>query len=212
MHNSLRENTPVSPLRQAGLTITQFNSETLELREIIDANVLRLHSLTAIEQLATATESSGVKLPLQPGQCRGDEPVVLCLRPNEWLLFSDQFDSIKLMEKLRPAINPAETALFDNSDALVTFRLSGPGAPWLLSKLSGLDYMAGLSATGTPERRHCARTRMAHIAVVVHYHQPGNFESSFVWDLIFDRSLAKYLWELLIASANHADDLSAAYG
>jgi hypothetical protein len=49
---------------------------------------------------------------------------------------------------------------------------------------------------------------MAHAAVVVHYHQPVDEDSPFVFDLLFDRSLAKYLWDLLSASANHADDLA----
>jgi hypothetical protein len=34
----------------------------------------------------------------------------------------------------------------------------------------------------------------------------------FVFDLILDRSLAKYLWQLLLASVPHADELALAYG
>jgi sarcosine oxidase gamma subunit len=126
-------------------------------------------------------------------------------------LFSEQSDPESLLDRLRPAIDPAQTSLLNNSDGLATFRLSGQGAPWLLSKLSGLDYLAG-SSGDVAERQHCARTRMAHAAVVVHYHQPGNEDSPFVFDLLFDRSLAKYLWDLLTESTAHADDLTTTFG
>jgi sarcosine oxidase gamma subunit len=126
-------------------------------------------------------------------------------------LFSEQSDPESLLDRLRPAIDPAQTSLLNNSDGLATFRLSGQGAPWLLSKLSGLDYLAGSSGDAA-ERQHCARIRMAHAAVVVHYHQPDGGDSPFVFDLLFDRSLAKYLWDLLSASAAHADDLVTTFG
>ena len=51
---------------------------------------------------------------------------------------------------------------------------------------------------------------MGKIAVVVHYHQAG--DDQFVFNLIFDRSSAKYLWDLLSESAPHADDLALAFG
>jgi sarcosine oxidase gamma subunit len=75
----------------------------------------------------------------------------------------------------------------------------------LLGKLSGLDYLAGVK-TGA----HCARTRMGHIGVLVHYREFD--EGTFGFDLILDRSYARYFWELLTESAAHADNLAIAYG
>lgn len=196
-----------SPLQQAGMESALFHSDTLELKEVTGVTILRLHSLKPAEQLATELESHGVELPLQPNHSTGSDPAALCLRPNEWLLLSEQSNPEHLFDRLQAAVDPAQTSLLNNSDGLATFRLSGQGAPWLLSKLSALDFVSG-----SLEGQHCARTRMAHAAVVVHYHQPDGGDSPFVFDLLFDRSLAKYLWELLSASANHADDLAKAHG
>jgi sarcosine oxidase gamma subunit len=51
---------------------------------------------------------------------------------------------------------------------------------------------------------------MGHVAVVVHYHQA--FTGPFVFDLVVDRSIAKYLWLLLLESADHAEELTNNYG
>ncbi len=207
MNNNPSGNVLPSPLQQAGIKGTLFQSDSLELKEVTGLTILRLHSLAPAEKLAAALESHGVNLPLQPNHSTGSDPAALCLRPNEWLLFSEQSDPESLLDRFRPAVDPAQTSLLNNSDGLATFRLSGQGAPWLLSKLSGLDFVAGAS-----QEQHCARTRMVHAAVVVHYHQPDGGDSPFVFDLLFDRSLAKYLWDLLSASAPHADDLATAFG
>ena len=199
-----------SPLLQAGMEGAPFHSATLEFKEVTGVTILRLHSLAPADDLAAELENHGIELPLQPNHSTGSDPAALCLRPNEWLLFSEQSDPNPLLDRLRPAIDPAQTSLLNHSDGLATFRLSGQGSPWLLSKLSGLDYLAGSSGDAA-ERQHCARTRMAHAAVVVHYHQPGGSESPFVFDLLLDRSLAKYLWELLTESAAHADDLATTF-
>jgi len=149
--------------------------------------------------------SGQLDLPEKTGQCGGRNPAALCLRPHEWLLISEVTEPVELLEQVQSNIDPEQTAVYDNSDGLAILRLSGNGAVWLLSKLSGLDYLAGTAAGG-----HCTRTRMGKIAVVVHYHQAG--DDQFVFDLIFDRSVAKYLWDLLSVSAPHADDLALAFG
>ncbi len=130
---------------------------------------------------------------------------MLCLRPAEWLFFSEASEPADLLRYVQSTIEAHCATAWDNSAGLGVFRLSGDGAPWLLSKLSCLDYVAGV-ASGP----HCTRTKMGHVAVIVHYHEVA--AERFVFDLIFDRSIAKYLWELLIASAPHADDLVQAFG
>ncbi len=198
---------PLTPLQQVGMENIPFHSNTLELQELGAITSLRLHSLEPAAQLASQFEKHGVVLPLQANRSSGRDPAALCLRPNEWLLLSETSKAVPLLEQLASAVDPAQSSLLNLSDGLATFRLSGPGAPWLLSKLSGLNYLAAAA-----QGQHCARTRMAEAAVVVHYHQPGGRESPFTFDLLFDRSLAKYLWELLRASAGHADDLAKTFG
>ncbi len=200
----LRNNITTASPQQAPANVRKLTTGTLELKTV-SATLLRLHSLESAEHLTNSMAGTGIALPLQTGQSIGQEPAVLCLRPNDWLLFGETIDSAELEKRLSLVVNAAETTLIDNSDGLATFRLSGPGAPWLLSKLSGLDYLAGLR-----QGQHCTRTRMARVAVVVHYHQPEGDQFSF--DLIFDRSIAKYLWELLSAGTDHAGELASAYG
>ena len=194
-------------LQPAGMEQSRFSSTSVGLEEIRDACILRLHSLEPVKELARAMAGQDIEIPLHCNQATGHDPATLCLRPNEWLLISMQHSTASLTEQLKPAFEPALTALLDNSDGLATFRLSGTGAPWLLSKLSGLDFLAGANG-----HQHCARTRMGHAAVVVHYHRPGDSTSPFVFDLLFDRSIASYMWRLLTESAPHANDLADAFG
>jgi heterotetrameric sarcosine oxidase gamma subunit len=177
------------------------SSDTLEIEELASVAIVRVHSLPEPQKPAPLP----INLPAKTGHCSGDNPVALCLRPGEWLLVSESTEPSGLLQHAGSIIDPKRTAVTDNSDALTVFRLSGNGAPWLLSKLSSLDYRAGV-ASG----EHCARTRMGHIAVVVHYHEVD--DGPFVFDLVFDRSLSEYLGDLLAASAPHADDLANAYG
>ena len=175
-----------SALQQAGINCLEFSSDSLEMKEILGASIVRLHSLQDVRQL----NSGELELPEKTGQCRGSNPAALCLRPREWLLISNVTEPVELLAYAKSNLGAERTAIYDNSDGLAIFRLSGSGAPWLLSKLSSLDYLAGTAAG-----EHCTRTRMGKIAVVVHYHQAG--DDQFVFDLLFDRSVAKYLWDLL---------------
>ena len=177
------------------------SSDTLEIKELAGTAIVRVHSLPEVQQPVPIPND----LPAKTGHCSGVNPTALCLRPGEWLLISESAEPSDLLQQASSKVDPERTAVTDNSDGLTIFRLSGSGAPWLLSKLSSLDYLAG-TATG----EHCTRTKMGHIAVVVHYHQAE--QGPFVFDLVFDRSFTKYLGDLLIASAPHADDLAKAYG
>ena len=178
-----------------------FNSDTVQMTEVTAFSLLRLHSLQNLRQL----NSIPLKLPEKTGRCSDGNPAALCLRPGEWLLISETIDPAELLQKVLNDIDSKLTSANDQSDGLAVLRLSGRGTPWLLSKLSGLDYLAGM-ALGT----HGARTKMGHVAVVVYYHQAEG--GSFVSDLIFDRSMTNYLWDLLSESAPHADDLVHDFG
>ena len=190
-----------SALLQAGINELELHSDTLQMKEIARVSIIRLHSLDPVPQ----TNSGQFCLPEETGQCSGDNPAVLCLRPLEWLVVSETLEVDDLLQRVQNQVNGKLVSVNDNSDGLALFRLSGAGAAWLLSKLSGLDYLAG-----GKDGEHCTRTKMGHTAVVVHYHQVG--PDQFVFDLILDRSLAKYLWQLLSASVRHADELALAYG
>ena len=183
-----------SALQQAEVESTTFKCRTLALEEVTGMSIARLRSLDIPAQL-----------PQYTGQCAGDDPAVLCLRPGEWLSVSDSLSPGELIARMTAEAGDQCTTIHDCSHGLAVFRLTGTGAPWLLGKLSGLDYLAGIK-TGT----HCARTRMGHISVLVHFHQLD--KGTFGFDLVLDRSYARYYWELLTQSAGHADDLALVYG
>lgn len=187
------------------LTAEFADRPSLALSEVADMTMLRLHSLEDIAALASGLQEIGIELPTETNAADGDDPAVLCLRPGEWLVLSESATPTELLERLRPRIDCALTALLDVSDGLGLFRLSGAAAPWVLAKLSGLDFLAGVS-----EGQHAARTRMADIAVVVHYHPAPGAAPRF--DLVFDRSVATYFRDLLRDAAPHAEELLHAHG
>lgn len=192
---------PQTSLEQAGMEQRPFHSATLKLEEVPGVSKLRLHSL----EDRPLPGAHPYELATETGSCSGDDPAILCLAPREWLLVSESIPARRLLQPLEDLVDSAHSSTLDTSDGLALFRLTGPGAPWLLSKLSCLDFLAGRK-----QGRHCARTKMGHIAVIVHYHQPRG--DDFVFDLIFDRSFARYFWLLLTESAGHADELAKTHG
>jgi heterotetrameric sarcosine oxidase gamma subunit len=204
-----------SALQQAGIEPGQLEASDICICELRQAGLLRLHSLLAPEQIQKALAGCGINLPLQGNESAGHEPLALCLRPGEWLLVSEINQTHELLHRLKPVLELEEqsagqwvrTALLDYSDGHAVFRLSGKAAPWLLSKISSVDFLAA-AAKG----QHALRTRMGQIAVVVSYHPASDAGSEFVFDLIFDRSVAAYLWQLLVTSVPHAQELAAEFG
>ena len=190
-----------SALAQAGFGTSCWRSTTMTLSEVTGLDLASLRSLPSID----TGELTGAGLPVQVGQCKEGDPAVLCLGPAEWLMISEEKNAIP--DFLRALETHCNGSLFstDVSSGLAVIRLSGDGVPWLLSKLSGLDYLSGIHAGA-----HCARTRMGQAGVMVYFHPaPDGTE---VFDLVLDRSLARYLWELLCASAPHADELVMDHG
>lgn len=182
-------------LAQSALPVDEYRTELLYLAERPGAALLRVHSLHDVP--GAATEFAG--WPQRTGECLQGDPAVLCLRPREWLLLGEAPDADTLFERIAGAAEAATTAVYDQSDGLAVLRLGGPAAPWLLAKLGSLDFVGGAAGPA-----HCARTRMGHIAVVVYFR--GRADGEF--DLVVDRSLARYLWELLTDSAPHAGELA----
>jgi heterotetrameric sarcosine oxidase gamma subunit len=177
------------------------------LRELTGTTLLRLHSLEPFTRLCETLKAGGISLPGRVNQCLGQDPAVLCLAPRQWLLFSESLPGEHLMDRLEPLIDRHRTALLDTSAGLAVFRLAGSAAPWLLSKLGGLDFH---SANGAGA--HCARTRLQHAAVTIHYHQPAGDSGQSVFDLIVDCSIAAWLGQLLTASIPHAEHLYHHHG
>jgi heterotetrameric sarcosine oxidase gamma subunit len=190
-----------SPLQQAGVEQRDVLVGPVRIREITDLKLLRLRFIADPSNADLPTGD----LPIATGQCDGTDPVILCLGPNEWLAVTGSEEPQWLSQLLQPATGATQAVAYDLTDGLVVLRLTGAAAPWLLAKLSCLDFPAG-----TRQGRHCARTRLGEVAVTIHYHRPAGDDWSF--DLIADRSIAAYLWSLLQASAPHANELAQVSG
>jgi heterotetrameric sarcosine oxidase gamma subunit len=190
-----------SALQQSGVESHDFHSETLSLAVLQNTSFIRVHSLSENPLSADCS----IKLPDKTGQCSDQNPRVLCLRPRDWLVVSDSSRLEELLQQLDEVTDSNATAVLNASDSFTTFRVARAAAPWLLGKLSGLDFL-----TEKNKGPHCAQTKIGHVAVIVHYHQPAG--GDYVFDLILDRSIAKYLWSLMIESADHAEELNNNYG
>ena len=190
-----------STLAQAGVADNVFSNKSIEIQEIEGASLVRVTSLEDIQSLTTGP----LELPGLTGQSCRTDPASLCLRPLEWMMISEASTPAELLNRVHRHSDPALTFAVNESDGLAIFRLSGAGVPWMLSKISSLDLLSGIMSG-----QHCTQTRMGHVAVLVHYHEVE--EQRFVFDLIFDRSLARYIWDLLEQSAPHAEDLIKFFG
>lgn len=201
MPNTHRKQKMAGTLAQAGLDQRHFKSDTLALEEICGAGLVRFHSLVDSEAIA----SCPFPLPQRVGACSEADPAALCLRPGEWLLVSQTTPPENLLGQIVAKSDPDLASVLDVSDGMALFRLYGAGAAWLLCKLSSLDYLAGVQ-----QGPHSASTKLGHAAAIVHYHASAGGE--FVFDLLLDRSIAKYVWSLIIESSGHADELAKNYG
>jgi len=202
-----------SSLQQAGIAERDVLAGQVRLREMTGMALVRLR----FYEPPVAMDSPPPGLPAQTGQCEGTDPALLCLGPKEWLAISATANPDHLLQRLQKVVDPTggsavgttsgleHGVAHDLSDGLALLRLTGTAAPWLLSKLSGLDFLAGVT-----EGQHCARTRLGDAAVTLHYHQADGEEWAF--DVIVDRSVAAYLWALLQACAPHANELNQTFG
>jgi heterotetrameric sarcosine oxidase gamma subunit len=200
-----------SALRTAGIRERRADAQGLRLDEIEDPALIRVHSLEA----PAGARLAALALPGQVGQVgqvaplSGENLTALCLAPGEWLLVGPARAATNrppdLAARLQRELASDLTAVCDQSDGLAAIRISGRAAPWLLGKLSCLDF-----ARGTAAGPHCARTRMGDAAVIVHYHPVSGEE--WVFDLYVDGSVAHWLWQLLTDSAPHAAELNEDFG
>lgn len=191
-----------SALQQAGVQADVHRVGGFELSQLSSVSLLRLHSLQARSELNAVLADSGIFLPERVNQSSGQDPSVLCLAPGEWLMFSEYLNKIQLREQLQAIVQPGLTTLSNQTSALAVFRLKGKAASWLLTKSCALDLHQGLALN-----QHCTRTRLDQAPAILHHHQPGSGSGAFVFDVMIDRSLARYVWQLFLSNLPHALEL-----
>lgn len=199
MNKSQHPNAAAPGQAGADVRVARFNG--LELSGIENPVLVRLRSLVDPAEPPLAA----LGLPGLTGRCSGEDPCALCLAPGEWLLVGTHNEPAAgaLAERLRRQLASGLTAVYDQSDGLAGMRVAGAAAPWLLAKLSCVDF----AAAGAD---WCARTRMGDAAVTIHCRPAAGGDRQF--DLYVDRSVADALWALLEASAPHAVELNKEFG
>lgn len=125
-------------------------------------------------------------LPLAPGRCAGDDPAILWVAPDAWLLVAESSDDATLARDARAALGDRTGAAVDVSDALVTLELAGPALPTLLARGTGVDPASAALAPG-----RCTRTRFAQLAVLLRPRGTDRME------LVVDRGPAAWLRDWL---------------
>jgi heterotetrameric sarcosine oxidase gamma subunit len=171
----------------------------LAFRNAPPESIIRIRTFLQLRNLPDLP----VALPPSTGACEGNGPVTMCLCPQEWMVVSETGTSAKL--DLHPANEIPGVFLFEQTDAFDRIRLEGPAAPWLLAKHTSLEIVPGDSRAG-----HCARTRFAHISVLIHQYVGSDGHD--VFDLYFDRSLTAYVSHLLTEGAPHTEELYRRWG
>ena len=201
MNEAVDLSPPPSPLQQAGIGQREVLNGQVSIREVTELALTRVRCFDS----PSAADMPISELPTATGRCAGTDPVFLCLGPREWLVLSKSAAPPQLLLQVQSAVDPTRVVACDLTDGIVALRLTGAAAPWLLGKLSCLDFLAG-----TKRGQHCARTRLGDAAVTLHYHQPT--DDTWAFDIFADRSIAAYLWSLLLASAPHANELTRVSG
>ena len=187
-----------SSLEQAGFAQQGLELDGLSLRELRMVSIIRIYALPG--QPAQVAEFAN--LPAQTGEVRGSDPATLCLRPCEWLVFSQTRKAEVLLRDVPSGSDHPALHAWDESDGLGVLRVAGRAAPWTLRKLCGLEF-----PFDRERGINCAQTRFGHISVLMHEYVGS---SGIAYHLFVDRSLARYTWELLANAAPHAVELGKA--
>jgi heterotetrameric sarcosine oxidase gamma subunit len=156
-------------------------------------HVLASRAIVRLQVARSAIASAGgmavdaTSVPTAPGHCAGDDPVILCVAPDSWLLISERLDAADLLEIVRRGSQGRTAAAVDVSDSLVSLHLAGPRALMLLSRGTGLDVHG---ADFVPGR--CVRTRFAQLPVILRPLARERIE------LLVDRGPAAWLHEWFV--------------
>ena len=167
-----------------------MSDATLKLQRLVDVGYVNIRGDASnpdfFEAVAKAT---GLALPTQPNTVVSGAHDIYWLGPSEWMLVSEQADTLRLTVALTEELKPPQhAAVNDLSGGQVTYRLSGENARQLLSKGCALDLHPSVFGHGA-----CAQTGLAKASVVL---RPLGDESGF--DVLVRRSFSDYLWQWLL--------------
>lgn len=151
------------------------------------------HGSAAVGQTATIR---GVALPNTPNTTAGGDPLLWWRGPGHWMATSEGLRASELVNELTVATEGYLSSVVDISDAVTALQLLGSAVPALLARGTSLDLDRGTFGPG-----HCARTRLAQLAVLLRPLEENGYE------VLVDRSEAQFLldWFRDSAAGLHLD-------
>lgn len=145
--------------------------------------------IQADQPSAALIEALGLPLPEQPNRAAGNGPWCLWTGPGEWRVVVEPEQEEPMAARLADAAAGSLAAITPIGDAYSLIEIEGPGARDLLSKGCGLDFHPGAFKAG-----HCARTRFAQTAALIH-----RVNDQPLYHLHVERPVARYIWSWLIS-------------
>jgi heterotetrameric sarcosine oxidase gamma subunit len=162
------------------------------------ADIIELAALRERTQVVKALAARrGLAFPATGRVSIGRDTLVLCVRPDRWLLLSAPASHGAALASWRGACEGC-AAVVEHSSALTTFQLSGPAVPEVLARGCRLDLHPDVFAPGC-----AAATHMAQVSVLLAA-LPGG------WLLLTPATTARHFGEWLSATAGPFGFLAAA--
>ncbi len=152
--------------------------------------------LEASEVRRALEEVTGLKIPKQRGILLDGERGLGWMSPDEVLILLPYADVPSALSTLQDRLSGAHHLAVDVSDARAVFRISGKRAREVLAKLAPVDLSPGCLGPG-----ELRRTRVAQVAAAFWIDETGAIT------LICFRSVARYVSDLLMLSANQGTEI-----
>jgi sarcosine oxidase subunit gamma len=150
------QHSPLEHLHGAMDDASAGTGGTVVLRERPLLTQLTLHACPA--DVADLEERLGIAPPQEPNTWAGDDPALLWLSPEEWLLVAADDAHAELLA----ALDGARAVAVDVSDQNAVLDLSGSGARAVLATGCALDLHPRVFG-----ERRCAQTLLAGLAVTL---------------------------------------------
>ena len=166
----------VSPALRESLRSDRVRVDVTELERLVQLQVF-VHDTDVFGRFVEGL--LGQRPLLEPGWVSGSDPCVMNTGPESWQICASQHTDIAKKAEA------ANLRVVDIGHSRVVFRVSGKGAPALLSKGCSLDF----SQAQFPASR-CRSTLVGHFSCLIH-RQSNPLE----FDLYFPRSFADDAWE-----------------
>lgn len=130
----------------------------------------------------------GFTLPWEPNSMTLGEPTAAWIRPGRYFLFCAIDQAAELAHRTSQILQPYSGICLDVSDAKVGFRLCGRDAQDCLASVIAIDLRREAFGVGS-----CAQTLLAQARVLIFRTPDGEG-----FDICVERSLAPYLWSVLV--------------